>query len=137
MAVQSLYILNRAGGLIYQKDYRPGVNKLSTNEYLVLAGTFHSIHAISSRISPVGPSSGITKIEFAKYTMHCHQTITGVKFLLITDLKQTNPTPETIINKVYTLYADFAMKNPFYQLEMPIRSDLFDRNLQKYLMEVA
>ena len=26
------------------------------------------------------------------------------------------------LRKVYELYADFALKNPFYSLEMPIRA---------------
>lgn len=39
----SIYIINKAGGLVYQKDYSNNstISKLSTNEYLVLAGTFH------------------------------------------------------------------------------------------------
>ena len=39
--IYSLYIINKAGGLIYQKDFGEGLNKLTSNEYLVLAGTFH------------------------------------------------------------------------------------------------
>ena len=27
------------------------------------------------------------------------------------------------------MYADFAPKNPFYSIKMPIRADLFDQNL--------
>ena len=37
----SLYIINKAGGLVYQKDFTQQLEKLSSNEYLVLAGTFH------------------------------------------------------------------------------------------------
>ena len=55
----SLYIINKAGGLIYQKDYAEGVSKLTSNEYLVLAGTFHGIHALASKISPVPGSQGV------------------------------------------------------------------------------
>jgi hypothetical protein len=39
--VFSLIIINKAGGLIYQREFQPGLRKLSTNDYLVLAGTFH------------------------------------------------------------------------------------------------
>ena len=39
--VFALIIINRAGGLIYQRDFHPGLNKLGVNDYLVLAGTFH------------------------------------------------------------------------------------------------
>ena len=37
----SIYIINKAGGLVYNKDYSEGLSKLTSNEYLVLAGTFH------------------------------------------------------------------------------------------------
>ena len=39
--IYSLYIINKAGGLIYQRDFAEGLSKLTSNEYLVLAGTFH------------------------------------------------------------------------------------------------
>ena len=40
--VFGLIIINKAGGLIYNKTFHDtGLNKLSTNDYLVLAGTFH------------------------------------------------------------------------------------------------
>lgn len=39
--VFSLIIINKAGGLIYQREFQAGLHKLSTNDYLVLAGTFH------------------------------------------------------------------------------------------------
>lgn len=31
--------------------------------------------------------------------------------------------------RVYDLYADFVLKNPFYEVEMPIRCELFDQHL--------
>lgn len=40
--VFALIIINKAGGLIYNRTFHEdGLNKLSTNDYLVLAGTFH------------------------------------------------------------------------------------------------
>lgn len=40
--VFSLVIINKAGGLIYNRTFHEGgLNKISTNDYLVLAGTFH------------------------------------------------------------------------------------------------
>lgn len=35
------------------------------------------------------------------------------------------------MKQVYKLYTDYVMKNPFYELEMPIRCDLFDEHLKK------
>jgi hypothetical protein len=56
------------------------------------------------------------------------QTVTGVKFLVVSDPKQQGI--DQLLDKIYELYSDFALKNPFYSLEMPIRADLFDQNLQ-------
>ncbi len=40
--VFSLIIINKAGGLIFNRTFNEaGLNQLSTNDYLVLAGTFH------------------------------------------------------------------------------------------------
>jgi len=31
---------------------------------------------------------------------------------------------------VYAIYADFVMKNPFYELDMPIKVDLWEFHLR-------
>jgi hypothetical protein len=31
--------------------------------------------------------------------------------------------------RIYNLYCDFVLKNPFYEVEMPIRCELFDQSL--------
>jgi len=35
------------------------------------------------------------------------------------------PDIELALREIYVLYTDYALKNPFYELEMPIRCDLF------------
>ncbi|KAI8823422.1 Sybindin-like protein [Fimicolochytrium jonesii] len=127
--LHALLIINKAGGLIYNRDFTDGLAKLTTNEYLVMAGTFHGVHAITSRISPVPGSSGMEVLEADTFRIFCFQTLTGVKFLLITDPLQ--PYADNMSRKVYELYGDFVMKNPFYNPEMPIRIELFDANVQK------
>jgi len=47
--IYSLLIINKAGGLIYNREYNEGTSRLSSNDYLVLAGTFHGYHPISQR----------------------------------------------------------------------------------------
>lgn len=160
MAVFSLIIINKAGGLIYQREFQAGLQKLSTNDYLVLAGTFHGVHAITRSITPRipiaasstanastpttngasptwslpnpgQPKSGIEVLETDRFRLTCFQTQTGTKFLLFTDPLMTNV--DTVMKKVYELYADYVMKNPFYQLEMPVRCEAFDRHLGTWL----
>ncbi|KAK0925043.1 hypothetical protein LTR91_004235 [Friedmanniomyces endolithicus] len=55
MVVFALLIINKAGGLIYTRTFAPGLQKLDSNDYLILAGTFHGIHAISRSINPAPP----------------------------------------------------------------------------------
>ena len=105
--------------------------KLTTNERIMLASMFHSLFAISCKLSPVEKSSGIELLETNSFKLHCFQSITGVKFLVLTDTRVISM--DGFLKKLYELYSDFALKNPFYSLEMPIRCDLFDTNLQKHL----
>ncbi|KAI9140367.1 Sybindin-like protein [Paraphysoderma sedebokerense] len=130
----SLWIINKAGGLVYQKDFPQlsadsGLAKLTSNDYLVLAGTFHGVHALTARISPVPSSSGVELLETDTFKLYCFQTLTGTKFLVSAD--PTHPNIEYAMRKIYDIYSDFVMKNPFYTPEMPIRSELFDSTLLK------
>ena len=54
-----------------------GLPHLTSNEYLVLAGTLHGIHAITSRLSPTGSSSGAQVIEGETFKMTIFLTPTG------------------------------------------------------------
>ncbi|UZP33574.1 hypothetical protein NXS19_001390 [Fusarium pseudograminearum] len=147
MTIFALIIINKAGGLVYNKNFHEGLKQISTNDYLVLAGTFHGVHAITSRLNPVNnipeatppgsrpePPSGLEVLETENFRMQCFTTMTGTKFLLFTDTTQANV--DVTIRKIYDLYSDYVMKNPFYSLEMPVRCDIFDRKLLSYIREI-
>lgn len=125
MAIYSLWIINKAGGLVYQREFAEGLAKLTSNEYLVLAGTLHGIHAITSRLSPTtGPSPGAHVIESESFKLSILLTATGTKFVLLTSLAEFGS--PALLSRVYEAYADAVMKNPFHTPEMPIRSAGFD-----------
>lgn len=88
MAIFSLWVINKAGGLVYQRNFADGLAQLTSNEYLVLAGTLHGIHAITSRLSPAGSSSGAQVIEGETFKMTILLTATGTKFVLLTSLAE-------------------------------------------------
>lgn len=54
-------------------------------------------------------------------------TLVGTKFVLFTSLVE--PSADTVLQKVYEIYADAVMKNPFHTPEMPIRSEGFDTRI--------
>ena len=151
MVVFSLMIIGKSGGLLYNREFNPGLQKLSTNLSLELAGTFHGVHALTRSLTPrlpTAPSSfssapgaalpnpdlpitGIETLESAFFRLTCFQTLTGTKFLLFTD--PATPNVEVLNRGIYERYADFVMKNPFYVAEMPIRVEAFDRSLGSFL----
>ncbi|KAG2135218.1 transport protein particle complex subunit [Suillus bovinus] len=127
MAIFSLWVINKAGGLVYQRNFADGLAQLTSNEYLVLAGTLHGIHAITSRLSPAGSSSGAQVIEGESFKMTILLTATGTKFVLLTSLAEA--TADSVLQRVYEAYADAVMKNPFHTPEMPVRSEGFDTQI--------
>jgi len=92
---------------------------------------FHSLYAIGSQISPEPKSSGIQVMETGTFRLECFQTISGNKFVVVADPQATNL--DQLLRKIYEFYADFALKNPFYSLDQPIRCDLFDSAVQTLL----
>lgn len=167
MEVYSLLILNKAGGLIYQKDLNPKLSKLSANDYLVLAGTLHGAHAIATRLKPDGSKSshddphtvnsnilvsgkahtpnvnklGLANIDTDLFSLYVFQTLTGVKFIIITSpvgavtvtqagspsaLQKQLEVASNIYKQCYMYYCDYVMKDPFYSLDMPIKSSMFE-----------
>ena len=118
MALYTLFITNRAGGLIYTKELSSSGSRLAGNEYLLQASTFHSLHAIAKSLAPV-PSGGLLSVDAPGFTMHCLESPTGIKFF-VTARPGTRDVP-AFLKKVYAFYSDFVLKNPFYEVDMPIR----------------
>lgn len=118
----------------YPLSLKFGRPKMTTNEKIFLASMFYPLFAIASQLSPEPKSSGIEVLEADTFKLHCFQTLTGVKFMVVAEPNQLGM--DVLLKRIYELYADFALKNPFYSLEMPIRCELFETNLQS-LLEVV
>lgn len=175
MKVLLIYVLNKAGGLIYQADVNPGLAKLSANDYLVLAGTLHGVHAIGSRLAqsfetdpnssntsssanshilqtgrasnPNTNRSGLQNIETSLFDLYIFQSVSGLKFILVTSPAVKDQTQKTTAPKndqrlqlalanekfrqLYIIYGDYVMKDPFYLLDMPIKSAFFDAKVRQ------
>ncbi|XP_029373250.1 trafficking protein particle complex subunit 4 isoform X4 [Echeneis naucrates] len=162
MVIFSVYVVNKAGGLIYQYDnYVPRAEAEKTfshpldlvlkhhdEKVVVSFGQRDGIrvgHAVLSinGVDVMGKNtadgkdildSGIEMLETDVFKLHCFQTLTGIKFIVLADPRQSGI--DALLRKIYEIYSDFALKNPFYSLEMPIRCELFDQNL-KSALEIA
>ncbi|KAL7409261.1 Longin-like domain-containing protein [Mrakia frigida] len=156
--VYSLWVINKAGGLVYDKQLNPGLPPISQNDALILAGTLHGIHAITGKLSPVdGAQEGVETIEGDGVKMIILLTATGTKFVLLvspsypTTVSPSLPSSLTslslnsngssnssfllspgrvLLGRIYEAYSDSVMKNPFHTPEMPIRNEGFDTKVE-------
>jgi hypothetical protein len=125
-----LFIINRNGGLVYSKSLSPAAPSLSTNDSLRLGSTFHGLHAIATQVAPI-VSGGIERLETETFVLHCFQTLTGIKF--VATAAPGTPDLEGLLRGIYEVYSDYVLKNPFYEVDMPIRCELFHRYLDKQI----
>ena len=63
------------------------------------------------------------------FVLKCFSSATGLKIFLIADETADRRQLDASLRRVYALYADYALKDPFYQLEQAIRSPLFDAKI--------
>lgn len=106
-----------------------GRTRLNGNEKLILASIFHSMYAIACQLSPELNSTGIRELETDQFKLNCFQSITGIKFIALTDVRQANV--DALLKRSYELYSDYALKNPFYSLDQPIWCPLFQQTVQQ------
>lgn len=143
MAFLHLFIVNKSGGLIHHRSLSPKAPRIGINEWLRIGSTFHSLYAIAAEASPLrmegnknpyGADDGIQEIQAGGLILKCFQTRTGVKFVITAE-------PGTkdcayVLREIYVLYADCALKDPFYELEMPIRCELFTQGVDALIERV-
>lgn len=146
----AIYIISSNGSLIF--DYHSQPSKLNADKNIVLASLFYACYANSEQIGyglantddnpqTATHSGGIKTLEAENFRLDCFETLTKVKFVIISDLSLGNQSntianKQDLLRKIYELYADYVMKNPFYTLNMPINSDncsLFKSNLESSL----
>lgn len=90
---------------------------------------FHTMYAIAAlqihtnrnKDGTKSRCSGIETLQTENFKLNCFQTLTGVKFVMISDHSTQGPSKDVLLRKIYELYSDYALKNPFYSLDMPIR----------------
>lgn len=122
--IYSLYVINKSGGLIFSRDFE-GSARLDLNDALRLASIWHSLHAISVQLSPAPECGGIELLSAENFDLHCFSSPTGTKFLLL--VEPQCPQVPALLSRIYELYSDYVMKNPFYEVEQVIKCELFDQ----------
>lgn len=139
-----LFIVNKSGGLIHHRALSPKAPHIGTNEWLRIGSTFHSLHAIAAEASPLrcpgntngmGADDGIEEIVAEGMILRCLQTRTGIKFVLTAE-PGGSENLDAVLREIYILYTDCALKDPFYELEMPIRCELFTQGVDNLILRM-
>eukprot|EP00536_Pseudo-nitzschia_multiseries_P011605 jgi/Psemu1/206334/e_gw1.405.21.1 len=140
-----LFIVNKSGGLIHHRALSAKAPHIGTNEWLRIGSTFHSLHAIATEASPIklpgnkkaGADDGIEEIQAQGMTLMCLQTRTGIKFVITAEPNTAAAVDlGQVLKEIYVLYTDCALKDPFYELEMPIRCELFTQAVENLIQRV-
>jgi len=81
-----------------------------------------------------GSDDGIEEITAGGMILKCFQTRTGLKIVVTAEPKTQSL--DAVLKEIYLLYAECVLKDPFYELDMPIKSELFgnavDELLERY-----
>jgi hypothetical protein len=129
MVVYGVMVVNSSGGLIFYQQYGPNPPQIDSDAPMVIGSTLHSLHAITVAISPIPKSSGFTELECTTWKLNCLQTITGLKFMVFSE--GNHPKIKQLLDDIYSAYADYVLKNPFYTMDMPVAN-----SCQKFVLEV-
>jgi len=121
-----------------------------SNTLLRLASIFHSLDAIAgaglkfsmtmnskdktsnnnATQAIVPKPNGIKHMQTSSFQVGCLSTLTNMKFVIFTINEFSVNEMEILLTKIYECYFEYVLKNPFYEIEMPIRVQLFDEQLQ-------
>mmetsp|Transcript_26521 Transcript_26521/g.55295 ORF Transcript_26521/g.55295 Transcript_26521/m.55295 type:complete len:143 (-) Transcript_26521:48-476(-) len=128
-----LLITSRSGSLIYHLSLSPPSSSpaLTTNDYLRIGSTLHSLKAITSQCSPVPGDGGMRTVDFGEGRMRVMQTETGMMFVLAARGGGAHDqTMAHCLTDIYAAWADWVVKNPFWEVDMPARGSRFGEEVK-------
>lgn len=128
MVVLSVWVVSRAGGLIYRQNMSEDLFVSNQNDYLVMASILQSVSAIVEQIIPSHHYGVLECIETQKINIHIKQTQTGTKFVFIT---KDEKCVKKKMKKFWELYINFSLKNISQIIDMPVNNKIFDKAVRK------
>jgi hypothetical protein len=156
MTIYNLYIFDKHGTLLYYAEWnrvkQSGITKdevelkilsfsfipsiFPPQEAKLMYGSLFSIKSFVSKMSPIDPREGFMFYKTNKYALHYHETPSGLKFVLNTDVTSTGV--KEILQQLYAkVFVEYAVRNPLWTPGTPITSDLFKVKLDEFIKQSA
>lgn len=100
----------------------------------LMYGMLFSIKSFVNKISPLDPREGFLNYKTSKYTLHCLETPSGIKFVVNSD-NQAQGIRE-LLKKIYSdIYVKYVIRNPLCGIGEPINSELFKNKLDLFIKQ--
>lgn len=97
-------------------------------------GMLFSIKSFVAKISPLDPKDGFLCYKTSKYTLHCLETPSGLKFVMNADNQAQGV--RDLLKKIYAeIYVKYAVRNPLCGIGEPITSELFKSKLDAFIKQ--
>lgn len=146
------------------QNFSPRAAELRDNDQMMVSSTFNSITLILQELCPAKGSRPMRVLEASGFTLATHDTLTGLKLFMLAEPgtqgaprrraaavhrppRAPRPRPacpppcapcpglELLLRAIFSLYCDYALKSPFYELDMPVHCDKFDERLTKLIAD--
>ena len=145
-----LFIVNKSGSLNYSRALSPKAPYVDPDSLLRLGSTLHALHAMAAEASPLkcrngtrqntnpmGADDGIEEVVADGMILRCLQTRTGLKFVLTAESSGDGPQTnlDSILREIYVLYTEACLKDPFYELDNLIKSEMFTRGVDNLIQQ--
>ncbi|KAI0990528.1 hypothetical protein GJ496_002367 [Pomphorhynchus laevis] len=110
---------------------------LADDEQLILSGLLHTITAINDKLPRINAPDDkqdayILQIKSLTTKVDVLTSPTGIKFVAISDKESPNSCAH-FLKQAYIIYSDVVLKNPYYNLNQPIRCDRFTASLRELM----
>ncbi|XP_050534487.1 trafficking protein particle complex subunit 1 isoform X2 [Daktulosphaira vitifoliae] len=103
-------------------------------EAKLMYGMLFSIKSFVSKISPHDPKQGLLCYKTNKYALHYYESLTGIKFILNTDISVKNV--RDLLQQLYKdIFVEYVVKNTECEMGQPIVSELFQNKLDQFIKQ--
>ena len=134
-----LYVFNRRGVCLFDKQWNGKKRDDEEGEFKrLIFGMLYSVKEMTEKMAPRKNDDGLLAIKTDSCTLHSYETLTGYRFVLVTDnaagdLRQN-------LHHIYAqLWVECVVKSPIQDLSTgeKVGSPLFEHQLNAYVEHLS